>query len=257
VIPNSIAGLVIFLVLLAPGLAYVLRHERVVPARSHSAFRETLRVVYVSVVCLVITVLILSALRWRLPDRTPDVGALVRNPGSYAKGNYVALAWWAFAAIVFATLLGALSADRRAVGLWERVTRWRVTRWIVGTPSIGHTSAWYSAFHLRDSEPGRTWLGVQMDDGSYIDGQLLSFNVAADEDEKRELILMRPHVRTEKVDRVPMAQDLTILSARHIIRIDVTRIAPERPPVPSQPEEAQPHVDAVDIASSAEASSDR
>jgi hypothetical protein len=50
--PIVALGLVLFEVLLAPGLACVLRHERVVPARSHTAFRETLRVVFVSVACL-------------------------------------------------------------------------------------------------------------------------------------------------------------------------------------------------------------
>lgn len=244
-VPNSLAGLLIFIVMLAPGLAYVLRHERVVPARSYTAFRETLRVVYVSVVCLVITALAFAGLRWRLPNRTPDIHALVVDPDKYAREHYVELAWWAFGLILFATLVGAGAADKRVVAMWKRVTGWRATRWIIGKPSIGHTSAWYTAFHLRDREPGRTWLGVQMDDGSYMEGELFSFNVAADEDENRELVLMRPHVTKGDHVRLPMLQDLTILSARHIVRIDVTRIAPARPPVPSQPERVQADVDEV------------
>ncbi|MFC4092977.1 MULTISPECIES: DUF6338 family protein [Micromonospora] len=79
-IPTSAIGLVLFVTLLSPGLAYVLRHEQVVPAQSLSAFRETLRVVFMSVVCLTATGLLFAVLRFFLPRHTPNVRGLIRDP---------------------------------------------------------------------------------------------------------------------------------------------------------------------------------
>jgi hypothetical protein len=80
-IPSSLAGLLLFVVLLTPGRAYVLRYERVVPARSHTPFRETLRVVFVSTACLLIAGLVAAAVRAAIPHHTPHVNHLVQDPG--------------------------------------------------------------------------------------------------------------------------------------------------------------------------------
>ncbi len=90
-LPSSISGLLLFVALLAPGLAYVLRHERVVPIAERSAFRETLRVVFVSIACLVVSGVLLAALRWAAPKSTPNVRGLVQDPGAYFQQHHVSL----------------------------------------------------------------------------------------------------------------------------------------------------------------------
>ena len=109
-IPSTILGLVLFIVLLVPGFAYVLRSERRIPVAQQSAFRETIRIVFASVACLTVIGLALALLRWRYPSLTPDVGGLVRDPAA-ARDNYVSLAWWSFAGLLAATALGAVAAD--------------------------------------------------------------------------------------------------------------------------------------------------
>jgi hypothetical protein len=247
VIPSSLWGLVLFVVLLAPGLAYVLRHERVVPARSHTAFRESLRVVFVSVACLVATGLLATGIRAVVPERTPDLHTLILNPGGHWRNHHVELAWWAFAFVVFATVLGAVAADRRVVRSVHRLARRPVIRWVTGAADtdISSASAWYRVMHIfddgapqpkppRDSH-GLIHVGAAMDDGTYVEGRMVMFNVAADEDADREMLLSAPlHFTMQNGERFPFAGQFTVISARHIVRLDVTHMAPVPASVPPQ-----------------------
>jgi hypothetical protein len=137
VIPSTLLGLLLFIVLLAPGLAYALRHERVVPAPAHSAFRETLRVIFVSVACLTVTSLMFAVLRWFLPGRTPNVRGLIRDPNDFARDHHVHLIWWSVGLIAFATLLGAFFADPRIVAKrrqWR--SSWFAIKVFGGSPKL-------------------------------------------------------------------------------------------------------------------------
>jgi hypothetical protein len=231
VIPSSVAGLLLFVVLLAPGLAYVLRHERVVPARSHSPFRESLRIVFVSVACLLATGLIATALRSALPKHTPNVRGLVIDPLEYWRGHHVELAWWALAFILFATLLGATAADRRAVRLGRWLGGKRPITWVTGATNtdISSVSAWYKVMHIYDDDrPGPILVGAAMDDGTYVEGWVMFFNIAADEDEDREILLGAPlHLTTQDGRRHAYAAQFTVISARHIVRLDVSHVDPD------------------------------
>ncbi len=44
-LPSTLVSLLLFILLLTPGFAYVLRTERTVPSRQFTTFRETMRVV--------------------------------------------------------------------------------------------------------------------------------------------------------------------------------------------------------------------
>jgi hypothetical protein len=256
-IPSSLWGVVLFVVLLAPGLAYVLRHERVVPARSHTTFRESLRVVFVSVACLTATGLLAAGIRATLPERTPNFRALILNPGGYWRGHHVQLAWWAFAFVVFATVLGAAAADRRVVRFAHWLARKPAIRWITGATDtdISSASAWYRVMHMFDegaprpkpprNPPGPIFVGAAMDDGTYIEGRMVTFNVAADENADREMLLSAPlHFTMQNGERFAFAGQFTVISARHIVRLDVTHINPAlaaapRQSAPGEPENAE------------------
>src|SRR6266516_1768453 len=129
-VPSSLLGLVLFVVLLAPGLAYVLRHERVVPARSYSGFRETLRVVFVSVASLTVTGVLLAVVRGIFPTYTPDVGEVVRTPSEAIRNHDASLGWWSLGTVLFATLLASVAADSRVVRLLRRSSRAKQVRWL-------------------------------------------------------------------------------------------------------------------------------
>jgi hypothetical protein len=239
-IPSSLLGLTIFVVLLAPGLAYVLRHEVVVPARSYSAFRETLRVVFASVLCLTVVALIFTGFRWLFPNETINIGALVHNPRGFARENYVELAWAALTLVGSATVLGALAADPRIIGKYQRMRRKGLIRFLTGWTDqhISHVSAWYRVMHIYDdSDAGPVHVGAQMDDGSYFEGRVFSLNTSPDEDADRELLLHAPlRLTTANGLSHDIRAQFTVISARHIVRLDVTHLPkdyvdrrPERP----------------------------
>jgi len=231
-VPSSLLGLVLFVVLLAPGLAYVLRHERIVPRRSYSTFRETLRVIFVSVACLTATAIVFAGLRLVFPRRTLNVHLLIQSPSDFARTQHVQLAWWGLGFVAVATALGALAADPRVVRWLHGVRDTKPGRWLTGAEDtqIRTVSAWYRLMHLYDADgAGPIAIGAQMDDGTYVEGQLYTFNVAPDEDEDRELVLSAPlHLTTSDGRRHGYAAQFTILSARHIARLDVTHLDPEQ-----------------------------
>lgn len=232
--PTSLPELLLFVALLAPGLAFVLRHERVFPARSHSPFRETLRVFFVSVACLSAAALVGALLRWRFPRGTPDVGALVRDPAAYSALHYQQIAWWSAGLLLFATILGAIAADRRVVHGLRRVAQTRAIGWITGTPTIGTTSVWYELLHFYDDEPdGRVWVGLQIDDGTYIDGELAAFNTGSDEHENRDIAVWNAAITVDG-ERKTLDQLFTVVSARRLVRVDITHLGPELPQTPRQ-----------------------
>lgn len=233
-IPSSLLGLVLFIVLLAPGLAYVLRHERVVPAPSHSTLRETLRVIFVSIACLTVSGLLFAALRWMLPGRTPNIRGLIQDPAGFAREHHVHLAWWSLALVAFATVLGAVAADARLVRWLRKVRSKKWVCFLLGETHISDSSAWHQAIsELRDSDrlqiqrkkpQGETFIGMQMDDGSYIRGYLVSYASGGTEDDQRELILTQAEIRPVNGELQPIGSRLTVISARHIVRLDVTHM---------------------------------
>ncbi|MEV4273515.1 MULTISPECIES: DUF6338 family protein [Micromonospora] len=229
-IPTSAIGLVLFVALLAPGLAYVLRHEQVVPAQSLSAFRETVRVVFMSVVCLSMTGLLFAALRWFFPGHTPNVRGLIRDPNNFAREHHVHLAWWALGLLAFATLLGALAADPRFV---EALQAARAKKWYQRLTGYSETtildiSAWYRAIEQHRGDAEVLVVGAQLDNGAYVLGDLFTYSTASKEDENRDLVLKSP-IDLRTADGVTHALDVkyTVISARHIVRLDVTPVRPD------------------------------
>jgi hypothetical protein len=244
-IPSSLAGLLLFVVLLAPGLAYVLRHERVVPARSHTPFRETLRVVFVSTACLLVAGLLSAAVRAAIPHYTPDVNRLVQDPRGYWRGHHVQLAWWGIAFILVATLIGAVFADRRVVKLSRRLARTPGIRWLTGSrdTDIDSASSWYRVMLLYEEagNPGPIHVGAAMDDGTYVEGFAWRFSVDAGEDENRDIVLSAPLQLTTLDGNVhPYAAQFAVMSARHIRRLDITHLKPEPSAESQAPEPPSP-----------------
>jgi hypothetical protein len=226
-VPTSLLGVLLFVGLLAPGLAYVLRHEKSVPARSHSAFREGLRVIFVSIACLAVAGVALAVLRALLPSVTPDVGLLVRDRKTAIRTDYVAYAWWAVALLLLAVPIGGIFADHRIVELLRDLKEKQPFRWIIGgtTAVIRSESAWYKIIHLYDDAPGPVYVGAQLNDGTYVEGYHYSFNVSADETKDREMILRAPLLltTTDGCNHALEAQ-FTVISASNIVRLDVSHL---------------------------------
>lgn len=243
-VPSSLLGVALFLVLLAPGLAYVLRYEKAVPGGPRSAFRETLRVVFVSVASLTITGLLTTLARWAFPHYTVDVGGLVRAPVPFARHHHVQLAWWSFGLLVFATLLAWIAADPRLIRVARYVGARRPVRWLTGVQvtDIAEVSTWWRVFEEQKHGSGITNVGVLQDNGSYVQGTLLSYSTSTVDYEKRELILTTPLVLvTADGQAHPLQVHMVVIAGRNIVRLDVTHLSAgpaDHGRQPDQPDDA-------------------
>src|SRR4029453_14306244 len=108
--PTTLSGLLLFVALLSPGFCFLLRRERVVAGRRLSAFRETVAIVFASVVTLGVAFGLFTLVHLLLPTHTPDVGRLVRTSGGYAKQEYAYLSLWAIGVLLSACLLAFAAA---------------------------------------------------------------------------------------------------------------------------------------------------
>jgi hypothetical protein len=240
-IPSTPLGVALLLVLIAPGLAYVLRREKVVPTGPRTAFREALQVIFVSIVSLATVGLLATLLRILLPGHTPDVRRLVQDPGTFARGHHVQLAWWAFGLFTAAVLLAWAMADPRIVRVIREAGKRRSIRWITGASveDIADVSAWWNALEvLKPAGTEKTNVGVLQDNGSYVQGSLVSSTAGNLDYDKRELVLTAPLVYiTADGAKHQMKIQMVVISGRNITRLDVIHLpaAPGQSRPPDQP----------------------
>jgi hypothetical protein len=186
--PSTLFGLLLFIVLLAPGSAYTLRRERVSSQQSLSAFRETVQLVFASVLADAAVLCAFAFLRTLAPAMTPDAGRLIRSPRVYATTHYQLVAIWATGLLATAILLAWTAAG-------GRVRRTALRLLTAGTPGTrpshpAYLSAWWLMFA---EHPGkRIHVGCLLEDGSYVAGRLWSFSRSADDHPDRELTIMGP-----------------------------------------------------------------
>ena len=188
--PTSFVGLLLFVALLAPGLAYVARRRVLTPITKPSVFRETATVVLLSAASDAFALALLGAVRGAFPDQTPDVGALVLAPRAYFQRHYIEVFAWGTGTLIVACLLALAGA---AV-LSARPVVWLLSLgffgWLLGRGEnderVTTEPAWWRLFSGR---PERIHLGCELDDGSWVSGYLASYSAESDETADREFVL--------------------------------------------------------------------
>ncbi|MFJ3673280.1 DUF6338 family protein [Streptomyces sp. NPDC090106] len=211
--PTTITGLVLLVVLLLPGLTFVLVRERQGSERRPTPFRETGTVVFGSVVTELAVLVVFAAVRGLMPRHTPDVGRLVREGSPYAQLHYAELLWWAGGLLSAACALAAVVALLTA-----------------GVPHSSAMSAWWVMFEKW--YPGENpRVGCVLEDGSYVEGHLASFNVSSDDLPDRDLVLVEPlkYRAPGAVETLDFPWGSVCVSARRIVSMFVSY-----PPAPEQ-----------------------
>lgn len=215
--PTTVTGLVLLVVLLLPGLTFVIIRERRGSERRPTPFRETGAVVFCSVLTELATLILFAVARGLMPGLTPDVGRLVREGADYARDHYAELGWWVVGLLLFSCALAAtaaaLTGDR---------------------PHASAMSAWWVMFDRWF--PGENPIvGCILEDGSYIEGRQASFNVSSDDSPDRDLVLVEPlkyrAPGTTEMHAFPWGA--ACISARRIVAMFVSY-----PPVPEGEAEA-------------------
>lgn len=180
-VPSTFVGLLVFVILLIPGFVFVRRSERTGPERQLSPLRETVAIIFVSVICDVIVVTAVMVVWELIPSGSIDVAQLLSTPNTYVRDHYMLLWVWILAALVTASLLALLTAGPLA----------RLARRHTGDRSHEpFLSAWARLFTVHPE--CRVFLGCQMVDGSYIAGWLHTYSRAAVDSPDRELTLRGP-----------------------------------------------------------------
>jgi len=185
IVPTTLTSLVLFVVLLLPGFAYVIGKERNGTGQQPTSFRETAAVVAASVTVEILVLGLFAIIRTAWPAGTPDIGALIRDPGGYLRGtgtepgHYALVALWGAALLAFSVALAylaALPAMRKFLGPY---------------PHSSMISAWWL---MLDTWQGNreVQLGCVLDDGSYVEGMLGSFSTVADDRPERDLVISAP-----------------------------------------------------------------
>ena len=214
--PTTFTGLLLFVVLLLPGLTYQVGKERSGAERRPPPFRETVSVVAASVVS---EFMVLVA-TWPLWAWGLEVHRLVREPGEYWQARPGLIAGWALGLLLLACLL-AYGATL------PRVRQWTIMQKVLGEyPHESTMSAWWRLFEeFRPDVPiNRRYVSCVLEDGTFVAGKLLSFNRAADDLGDRDLILGEPiQYRAKGAKKtVTYPADTVCVSARRIKVMFVT-----------------------------------
>ena len=231
--PTTAVGLLIFIVLLAPGLTWVGYRSASRPVTKPTALRELGTIALVSVIWDVLALLLFGIVRVILPTHTPDVGALLRDSHRYltAHGPYVF--WWV-AGLLAATCAAALTTARVAHSeLGSTILELGPVKAQQPTGSVTTSPAWWLMFQDQPPDNTRVYVGVNLDDGTYLGGYLLSYSPNSDETADRDLVLSGTidYVSADgKEKRADLGVGAVIVSAHHIKYLTVSYVA--TPPTP-------------------------
>lgn len=225
--PNTALGLLIFIVLLAPGLTYSAYRAASRPVEKPSALRELGGIALRSVVCDLLTLALFGLVHAVRPRWTPDVGALVRDPAQYAQREYDALFWWGIATLAVAVGLALIGAIVAGSEWWARAVVRRPLAWLTPQGGVTTESAWWGLFNA--DPDSRVYVGCTLDDGTYLAGWLLSFSPNSDETENRELVLVGPIAfrAPDAIDETTLQVGAVTVSARRLQYLTVSYIQPE------------------------------
>jgi hypothetical protein len=187
--PTTLTGLLLFVVLLLPCFAYAIGKERNSAVEHPTPFRETAAIVAASVAFNLVVLVLFAIIRTIWPTATPNVGALVRNAGSYLRGgpghpgHYGQVGIWAAGMLAFAVLLAYLATLPRVRAVAAKP---------LGTyPHDSSASAWWILFEKWQMDRD-IHVGCILDDGSFVEGTLGSFSRESDDIQDRDLILAQP-----------------------------------------------------------------
>jgi Family of unknown function (DUF6338) len=187
--PTTLTGLLLFVVMLLPGFAYLVGKERHGTERRLSPFRETVAVVAASITSELAVLVVFAGIRTLWPSITPNIGALVRDGGVYLRGSqahhgrYGLVAAWAVGLLAVAAVCAYVATVPRIRRIFESVTG--------PYPHDSTVSAWWILFE-RWPLNRNVELACMLDDGSGVRGRFGSFNISADDSPDRDLILQEP-----------------------------------------------------------------
>jgi Family of unknown function (DUF6338) len=184
-VPNSAAAVIVFFLLIAPGIVFQMLRERWRPSVKESALRETSRILLASTACTLLAIAALSALRSVWPSSMPDPGAWLQDGRGYLTAHYRLVARSILVAMLLSFGTAALASwltSRRAKGELQPI------------------STWFQLFRVAAPKEARPYVRVRLKNGEVYGGYVVDYSedVALSD---RELVLGPPlsrRLETEK-----------------------------------------------------------
>jgi Family of unknown function (DUF6338) len=210
VIPQSVAALAGFLLLVAPGLTYELLRERERPTIEASTFREASRVALTSLVFTTVSLLVLIALASIFPSLL-DLDGWIDGGDRYVKEHYRVFGGAVVAQLVISCGLAVGASAVINGGLRVR-----------NRP----VSAWYRTLYEKAPADTIPFLTVALNDGTRYSGRLVRSSI----DHKiadRELVIGPPilYQHSPDADPVPLEElEALILQATSITSVGITYV---------------------------------
>lgn len=191
--PTSFTGLLIFIAALAPGFAFLMVVERGPRSQvERSVLRETACIVLASVLSNAVAGALFAIARSLAPKYTPRPSELVKGGKTYVADHLGLVAMWSLVFFAVALTMAVVAAGiLNRPRVMQSIRAWRITKWLVPEAGVTMDSAWWKLLKVELPTAYRR-LTCTLDDGTVIEGWLLSFNPAASESSDRELALSAP-----------------------------------------------------------------
>ncbi len=232
-IPTTITGILILLVLILPGFVYVSLRERHQPSHRLSVFRETSVVLAATLVSylLPLALTILLAFLWH--GFRDQLAAALSSVAAVQAAHPFRMIAFGLCWVLLGSVVAAILASKRVSGRWT-------------APRGG--SAWWALFRpkslidegLIEGQDYKVGVTATLDDGSTVTGMLYSWNRDGDDRPDRDLVLQAP-LWVQAADSRKVRQldaELMSFSARSIRDISVkyyrTQQEPELGPSDAQ-----------------------
>jgi len=229
-IPTTLTGILLLLILLLPGFVFITLRERHQPARRLSVFRETSVVLAATTASYAIPAIATGILVWQWPEFRSQVAAALSDPAMYASHHAFRLTGATLIWVAVGTGIGAALGTKRFAPL------------LTGTSG---GSAWWELFEPNPrlvTGAFSTEVTATLDDDTLITGRLYSWNRDADDGPDREFTLQAPLWLQPKNESEPFKLDaaaMTIsarvirhLSVRYIVDDEQTQL--DSKPTPSE-----------------------
>lgn len=148
------------------------------------------------------------------PKRTPDVGAMLRNPNNYLMDNLPYVAFWF-------TLIGLLAC---VIAL---MMAYLVSVFGSNKSTDTNRSVWYQTIHREPPTSKLCWsrpkrgrwtyrVHIMLTDGTQLNGTLYNYNPSHIESQERDIALTNVTLVSEQTSALDLSNGTTIISAAHI-----------------------------------------
>jgi hypothetical protein len=206
--PTTITGAMLLILLAMPGIAYTAIRQLHIPLRDRSAFHEIASVAVASLVADIVAVFITWWIASCNPTWSLNTGELIADPQLYLSFHYVKFGFWFVGFLAIATGLSLIA------GL---LANWKV-------PIHSSTMSSWHVLLRKWKRKGPIHVGIELDDGSWVEGTLRASNTSAYDTADRDLILVQP-LKTSRNRRTrpkPCSSGAICVSARRIRVMHVT-----------------------------------